>query len=145
MERSAAIRKIEQDMTELGRLYQEVAELVHQQDPAVEQINQDAEGVADNVRQANTQISQAIDSARRARKWKWYALLIVSKSIHPQQCGYEAMANRCSSYHRHRRRCRCRCHPSQQILEPNTIHRSPVLRFPLLVLFVFLVSAPRSE
>ncbi|KAI9045927.1 syntaxin [Aspergillus affinis] len=77
MERSAAIRKIEQDMTELGRLYQEVAELVHQQEPAIEQINHDAEGVAENVGQANTQISHAIDSARRARKWKWYALLIV--------------------------------------------------------------------
>lgn len=80
MERSAAIRKIEQDMTELGRLYQEVAELVHQQEPAIEQINHDAEGVADNVGQANTQISHAIDSARRARKWKWYALLVVSES-----------------------------------------------------------------
>ncbi|THD00113.1 hypothetical protein EYZ11_000438 [Aspergillus tanneri] len=77
LERSAAIRKIEQDMSELGRLYQEVAELVHQQDPAVEQINQGAEDVAGNVAQANTQISHAIDSARRARKWKWYALLII--------------------------------------------------------------------
>lgn len=64
---------------ELGRLYQEVAELVHQQEPAVEQINQDSENVAGNVAQANTQITHAIDSARRARKWKWYALLVVSK------------------------------------------------------------------
>ena len=79
MERSTAIRKIEQDMMELGRLYQEVAELVHQQEPAVEQINQDSENVAGNVADANTQITHAIDSARRARKWKWYALLIVSK------------------------------------------------------------------
>ncbi|KAB8078737.1 t-SNARE [Aspergillus leporis] len=77
LERSAAIRKIEQDMIELGRLYQEVAELVHQQEPAVEQINQGAEEVAGNVANANTQITHAIDSARRARKWKWYALLII--------------------------------------------------------------------
>lgn len=77
LERSAAIRKIEQDMMELGRLYQEVAELVHQQEPAVEQINQGAEEVAGNVANANTQITHAIDSARRARKWKWYALLII--------------------------------------------------------------------
>ncbi|KAE8355680.1 t-SNARE [Aspergillus coremiiformis] len=77
MERSAAIRKIEQDMIELGRLYQEVAELVHQQEPAVEQINQGAEEVAGNVANANTQITHAIDSARRARKWKWYALLVI--------------------------------------------------------------------
>ncbi|PKY00508.1 t-SNARE [Aspergillus campestris IBT 28561] len=77
LERSTAIRKIEQDMMELGRLYQEVAELVHQQEPAVEQINQDSENVAGNVADANNQITHAIDSARRARKWKWYALLIV--------------------------------------------------------------------
>ncbi|PYH43624.1 syntaxin [Aspergillus saccharolyticus JOP 1030-1] len=77
LERSAAIRKIEQDMIELGRLYQEVAELVHMQEPAVEQISQDAENVAGNVANANTQITEAIASARRARKWKWYALLVV--------------------------------------------------------------------
>jgi syntaxin 1B/2/3 len=65
-------------MIELGRLYQEVAELVHQQDAAVEQINQGAEDVVDNVQNANTQIDHAIKSARNARKWKWYALLIVS-------------------------------------------------------------------
>lgn len=34
LERSTAIRKIEQDMIELARLYQEVAELVQQQEPA---------------------------------------------------------------------------------------------------------------
>ncbi|GMG16366.1 unnamed protein product [Aspergillus oryzae] len=90
LERSAAIRKIEQDMIELGRLYQEVAELVHQQEPAVEQINQGAEEVAGNVANANTQITHAIDSARRARKWKWYALLIISKyhryhHLHPRE------------------------------------------------------------
>ncbi|OJJ34457.1 hypothetical protein ASPWEDRAFT_112879 [Aspergillus wentii DTO 134E9] len=77
LERSAAIRKIEQDMMELGRLYQEVAELVHQQEPAVEQIHQGAEDVVQNVTNANTQIDSAISSARKARKWKWYALLIV--------------------------------------------------------------------
>ncbi|EAW10970.1 syntaxin [Aspergillus clavatus NRRL 1] len=77
LERSAAIRKIEQDMIELGRLYQEVAELVHQQEPAVEQINRGAEDVVDNVQNANTQIDSAIKSARNARKWKWYALLII--------------------------------------------------------------------
>ncbi|EAU30829.1 predicted protein [Aspergillus terreus NIH2624] len=77
LERSAAIRKIEQDMIELSRLYQEVAELVHQQEPQVEQINQDAQNVSQNIAQGNAQISEAIESARRARKWKWYALLVV--------------------------------------------------------------------
>lgn len=66
-------------MIELGRLYQEIAELVHMQEPQVEQINQGAEDVVQNVTNANTQIDSAISSARNARKWKWYALLIVSK------------------------------------------------------------------
>lgn len=79
MERSGAIRKIEQDMIELGRLYQEIAELVHIQEPQVEQVHHGAEDVVQNVTNANTQIDTAISSARKARKWKWYALLIVSK------------------------------------------------------------------
>ncbi|THC87003.1 hypothetical protein EYZ11_013551 [Aspergillus tanneri] len=79
LERSAAIRKMEQDMPELARLYQEVAELVHQQDPTVEQVNQDAKDIAGNV--AHAEISRAIDSARRARKWKWYALFIINLII----------------------------------------------------------------
>lgn len=79
MERSGAIRKIEQDMIELGRLYQEIAELVHIQEPQVEQIHHGAEDVVQNVTNANSQIDEAIISAQKARKWKWYALLIVSK------------------------------------------------------------------
>ncbi|KAL2010865.1 hypothetical protein VTN00DRAFT_3583 [Thermoascus crustaceus] len=77
LERSAAIRKIEQDMIELGRLYQEVAELVHQQEPAVEQINQGANEVVENVNNANQHLNSAIKSARKARKWKWITLLVV--------------------------------------------------------------------
>ncbi|KKK20245.1 hypothetical protein P175DRAFT_0492721 [Aspergillus ochraceoroseus IBT 24754] len=76
-ERSAAIRKIEQDMIELGRLVQEVAELVHQQEPAVQQINRGAENVAQDLQNANTQLGHAVDSARRARRWKWYALIVI--------------------------------------------------------------------
>ncbi|KAJ5806761.1 hypothetical protein N7474_010353 [Penicillium riverlandense] len=74
LQRSAAIRKIEQDMIELSRLYQEVAELVHQQEPQVEQINQSAQETHGNVEQANTKLDSAITSARNARRWKWYAL-----------------------------------------------------------------------
>jgi len=77
MERSAAIRKIEQDMIELGRLYQEVAELVQQQEPAVEQINRGAEDVVDNVNSANKQLGSAVTSARKARKLKWIIALII--------------------------------------------------------------------
>lgn len=95
LERSTAIRKIEQDMIELARLYQEVAELVQQQEPAVEQINQGAHDVVENVDNANKQIDSAIVSARNARRWKWYILIVVSKfSPAPvSSCGYELIAN----------------------------------------------------
>ncbi len=66
-------------MIELARLYQEVAELVQQQEPAVEQINQGAHDVVENVDNANKQIDSAIVSARNARRWKWYILIVVSK------------------------------------------------------------------
>lgn len=79
MQRSAAIRKIEQDMIQLGQLYQEVAELVHQQEPAVTQIEQSAEQTHGHVQQANTKLDSAITSARNARRWKWYALIICRK------------------------------------------------------------------
>ncbi|GAD96289.1 SNARE domain protein [Paecilomyces variotii No. 5] len=77
LERSGAIRKIERDMIELSRLYQEVAELVQQQEPAVEQINQGAQDVVQNVDNATKHIDNAIISARNARRWKWYALIII--------------------------------------------------------------------
>jgi syntaxin 1B/2/3 len=64
-------------MIELSRLYQEVAELVHQQEPQVEQIQQSAQETHGNVEQANTKLDSAITSARNARRWKWYALFTV--------------------------------------------------------------------
>lgn len=76
---------------ELGRLYQEIAELVHQQEPAVEQINQGAEDVRENVSNANKQMDTAIDSARKARKWKWYALLIISESTPSPSASYRGL------------------------------------------------------
>ena len=82
MERSAAIRKIEQDMIELSRLYQEVAELVQQQEPAVEQINRGAEDVVDNVNSANKQLGSAVNSARKARKLKWIIALVIGRDSH---------------------------------------------------------------
>lgn len=73
-------------MIELGRLYQEVAELVHQQEPAVEQINQGANEVVENVNNANQHLNNAIKSARKARKWKWITLLVVRKYLLTPPC-----------------------------------------------------------
>ncbi|OJJ61611.1 hypothetical protein ASPSYDRAFT_43519 [Aspergillus sydowii CBS 593.65] len=77
MDRSAQIKKIEKDMIELSRLVVEINELVTQQAPAIENIDQGAERVAGDLGNANVQLGQAVQSARNARKWKWYALIIV--------------------------------------------------------------------
>lgn len=66
-------------MIELSNLYQEVAELVHIQEPMIENINQGAEETHHNVEQANTKLDDAIQSAKNARRWKWYALIIISE------------------------------------------------------------------
>lgn len=52
---------------------------MQQQDAAVTQINQGAEETYQNVEQANTKLDSAITSAKNARRWKWYALIIISK------------------------------------------------------------------
>ena len=54
-------------MIELSHLYNEVAELVHQQEPAVQQIQQSAEETHGNV--------------KNARRWKWYALIIIREYL----------------------------------------------------------------
>jgi syntaxin 1B/2/3 len=66
-------------MADLAQLFTDVQELVIQQEPAVTQIQQGAEETHRNVQQANTKLDSAITSARNARRWKWYALIIVSK------------------------------------------------------------------
>ena len=114
MQRSAAIRKIEQDLIELSHLYNEVAELVHQQEPAVQQIQQGAEETHRNVEQANTKLDSAIQSAKNARRWKWYALIIIREYL-PVIPRSSRPANLLfSHYYRYRRRCGCRCHHQQQ-------------------------------
>ncbi|KAL4924704.1 syntaxin [Aspergillus undulatus] len=75
--RSALIRKITSDLIELQELFNQLAELVMQQEQNVVNIDQQAENVAQDLGNANTQLDSAIVSARKARKWKWYALIIV--------------------------------------------------------------------
>lgn len=64
-------------MLELSQLSEEIARLVEQQEVPVERIAEDAEQTKTHIQEANTHISRAIVSARKARKWKWIALIIV--------------------------------------------------------------------
>lgn len=75
-QRSAAIRKIEQDMITMHEMYQDIALLIEQQHIDVEKVEQNAMQTADNYKASNNYLSRAITSARNARKWKWWALFI---------------------------------------------------------------------
>jgi syntaxin 1B/2/3 len=68
-------------LIELSHLYNEVAELVHQQEPAVQQIQQSAEETHGNVKSGVGKIDTAIQSAKNARRWKWYALIIIREYL----------------------------------------------------------------
>jgi syntaxin 1B/2/3 len=79
------IRRLEQELKKVLELVLEVQEAIQQQEPAVENIVRDAGNVHQDLENANTQLTGAISSARKARRWKWYALIIVSKFIHEKQ------------------------------------------------------------
>ncbi|CAI6335873.1 unnamed protein product [Periconia digitata] len=76
-ERHEAIQKIEQQMVELAQLFQDLDQIVMQQEPLVENIEQKGEEIHENVVQANTEIGGAIEKARSARRKKWWCALIV--------------------------------------------------------------------
>ncbi|KAF7591832.1 Plasma membrane t-SNARE, secretory vesicle fusion [Aspergillus hancockii] len=70
LERSAAIRKIEQDLIALSQLSEEVAQLVQVQERVAEKIEANADDTAMNYEKANEKLNTAIVSARNARKYK---------------------------------------------------------------------------
>ncbi|KAF2795526.1 t-SNARE [Melanomma pulvis-pyrius CBS 109.77] len=76
-ERHEAIQKIEQQMVELAQLFQDLDQIVMQQEPLVENIEQKGEEIHSNVVQANTEIGGAIEKARSRNRKKWWCLLIV--------------------------------------------------------------------
>lgn len=76
-QRSEAIRKIESQIIELAELFEDMDNLVMQQEAAVVNIEQKGEEVVENMDKGTEQIGVAIKSARNARKWKWWCLGIV--------------------------------------------------------------------
>ena len=63
-------------MVELAQLFQDLDQIVMQQEPLVENIEAKGEEIHENVVQANTEIGGAIEKARSARRKKWWCLLI---------------------------------------------------------------------
>jgi syntaxin 1B/2/3 len=70
-QRHAAIQNIEQTMIELGQLFQDMDNLVMQQDVQVKQIEEKGIEVQENIVKGNQELDHGIKSARAARKKKW--------------------------------------------------------------------------
>ncbi|KAF5134055.1 Syntaxin-like protein psy1 [Metarhizium anisopliae] len=70
------LQRLEKDLSEIALLYQELATMVEQQDETIVATEQNAEYTVDNMEAGNQQVKVATDHARRARKLKWWCLLL---------------------------------------------------------------------
>lgn len=75
--RHKEIQRIEQTIMELAELFQNMEELVVQQEPMVEQIDNRGVQIQEDVTKAHNELEIAVDSARSRRRKKWWCLLIV--------------------------------------------------------------------
>jgi len=73
-QRSDAIKQIESQMMELADLFNDMDNLVVQQEAAVVNIEQKGEEVVENMDKGTEQIGVAIKSARNRNKLKWWCL-----------------------------------------------------------------------
>jgi syntaxin 1B/2/3 len=71
------IQRIEKTMTELALLFNQLNEMVVYQEPMVARIEDQTVHVVDETQEANKKLESGIQSARRARKLKWWTLLVV--------------------------------------------------------------------
>jgi syntaxin 1B/2/3 len=71
------LQRIEQTISELAVLYQELATIVEQQDPVIESAERNAEQTVEHLDKGNEQVKTATDHARRRRKLKWWCALVV--------------------------------------------------------------------
>jgi syntaxin 1B/2/3 len=71
------IQRIEKTMGELALLFTQLNEQVVYQEPQVARIEEQTVQVNDDAKHANQQLDQGIKSARRARKLKWWTLLVI--------------------------------------------------------------------
>jgi syntaxin 1B/2/3 len=70
------ILQIERTLQELNQLFQDLAEAVVIQEPAVQAAEEQTQNVVKDTEQANVQLTKGVDHARRARKLKWWAFFI---------------------------------------------------------------------
>jgi syntaxin 1B/2/3 len=115
-DRHAAIEKIQQQMIELAELFQDMDNLVVQQEAAVTNIEMKGEEVVENMDKGTEQIGVAIQSARNARKWKWWCLGICGRSSCAKMIQFLSLTKHCSGHYHHH----CRCCSYLQVRHPNT-------------------------
>jgi syntaxin 1B/2/3 len=68
------IQQIEKTLIELNQLFNDLAEAVVIQEPAVQAAEEQTSQVKGDTEAANVQLTKGIKSARRARKLKWWCL-----------------------------------------------------------------------
>ena len=71
------LQRIEQTISELAILYQELATVVEQQDTVIAAAEENAEQTVVHLDKGNEQVKTATDHARRRRKLKWWCALVV--------------------------------------------------------------------
>ncbi|KAF7556225.1 hypothetical protein G7046_g6362 [Stylonectria norvegica] len=71
------LQRIEQTISEIALLYQELATLVEQQEPVIQAAETNAVNTVENIEKGNEQVKVATDHARRRRKLKWWCALVV--------------------------------------------------------------------
>ncbi|GAA6037244.1 hypothetical protein JCM8097_008640 [Rhodosporidiobolus ruineniae] len=75
--RNQDLRKIEETITQLAQMMQDMATLVLEQDESVRMIETQAAQVDTDVSQGLDQTKKAVKSARRARKMRWACFIII--------------------------------------------------------------------
>lgn len=111
-DRHKELLKIEQQMTELFQLMQDLDTLIVQQDAAIVQIEQKGEEIVDNLDKGNGEMAVAVTTARATRKKKWICLGIAGMliSILPWRLKFKTNLYSCHyrRYCHHHPHCRSR-------------------------------------
>lgn len=77
------MRRVEEDLKELAKLFSDLDNMVSEQDPMVEQTDQMQEDAKHHVAEANLELDGAIERARSARRKRWWCgLLTGTASLH---------------------------------------------------------------
>lgn len=75
-QRHEDIKRIEQTLTELAQLFNDMAMMIEQQDETINVVEQQAVGVNKDMEDGSRQLDTAVISAKKARRKKWICFWI---------------------------------------------------------------------